>query len=245
MEHLFGSKREWYRAGMNIGTVPPAAERPTYTAAEAARYARTSSVTARRWLEGYDYKTVRGRRHSAPLTNHPAGERYLTFYDLVEVAAIAAAKNAGVKLPRIRSAIEYAQERFRAARPLLLERFLTDGRDLYLRELEPRAGALHVNASQAGQIAFPYIAEVLRHLDYEGEHPVRWWPVGQDRPILVDPKVGFGQPLIYPSGVRTETVVDRFLAGERMEAIGEEFGLTRELIEEALRFENRLGLIPA
>jgi uncharacterized protein (DUF433 family) len=66
-----------------------------------------------------------------------------------------------------------------------------------------------------------------------------------DRPILVDPRVGFGQPLIYPSGVRTETVVDRFLAGERMEVIAEEFGITPELIEEALRFENRLGLIPA
>ena len=30
-----------------------------------------------------------------------------------------------------------------------------------------------------------------------------------------------------------------------MEAIAEEFGLSRLLIEEALRFENRLGLIPA
>jgi uncharacterized protein (DUF433 family) len=244
MEHLFTPEAAWYRADMSIGTLPPAPERPAYTAAEAARYARTSPVTARRWLEGYTYRTVRGARRSTPVTSHPAGERFLTFYDLVEVAAIAAAKNAGVKLPRIRSAIEYAQERFRADRPLLLERFLTDGRDLFLHEVEP-AGSLHVNASQAGQIAFPYIAEVLRHLDYESERPVRWWPVGQDRPILVDPRVGFGQPLIYPSGVRTETVVDRFLAGERMGAIAEEYGLTRELIEEALRFENRLGLIPA
>ena len=244
MEHLFNPDPEWYRANMSTGTLPPAPERPAYTAAEAARYARTSPVTARRWLEGYDYTTVRGSRRSTPVTNHPAGERYLTFYDLVEVAAIAAAKNAGVKLPRIRSAIGYAQERFRADRPLLLERFLTDGRDLYLREIEP-SGPLHVNASQAGQIAFPYIAAVLRHLEYEGERPVRWWPVGQERAILVDPRVGFGQPLIYPSGIRTETVVDRFLADEPMEAIAEEFGLSRLLIEEALRFENRLGLIPA
>jgi uncharacterized protein (DUF433 family) len=243
MEHLFKSGQEWYRAGMSMGTLPPAPERPAYTAAEAARYARTSPVTARRWLKGYEYQTVRGRRRSSQVTSHQAGERFLTFYDLVEVAAIASAKNAGVKLPRIRAAIEYAQERFKADRPLLLERFLTDGRDLYLHEIEG-SGDLHVNASQAGQIAFPYIAEVLRHLKYESERPIQWWPAGLDRPILVDPRVGFGQPLIYPSGVRTETVVDRFLAGERMGAIAEEFGLTRELIEEALRFENRLGLIP-
>jgi hypothetical protein len=144
------------------------------------------------------------------------GERYLTPSTSWRSPAIAAAKNAGVKLPRIRSAIGYAQECFRADRPLLLERSFTDGRDLYLREIEP-SGLLHVNASQAGQIAFPYIAAVLRHLEYEGERPVRWWPVGQERAVLVDPRVGFGQPLIYPSGIRTETVVDRFLADEPME----------------------------
>jgi uncharacterized protein (DUF433 family) len=244
MEHLFNSDSQWYGAGMSMGTLPPAPERPAYTAAEAARYARTSAVTARRWLEGYEYKTVWGPRHSTPVTSHPAGERFLTFYDLVEVAAIAAAKNAGVKLPRIRAAIEYAQERFKANRPLLLERFLTDGRDLFLRELD-QPEPMHVNASQAGQLAFPYIAEVLRHLDYEAERPVRWWPVGQDRSILVDPRVGFGQPLLYPSGIRTETLVDRWLADEPIYGIAEEFGLTPALVEDALRFENKIGLIPA
>jgi uncharacterized protein (DUF433 family)/DNA-binding transcriptional MerR regulator len=229
---------------MNIGSLGPAPERPAYTAAEAARYARTSQATARRWLLGYDYRTLSGRRHSGPVTSHQVGERYLTFYDLVEVAAIAAAKNAGVTLPRIRSAIDYAQERFNADRPLLLERFLTDGRDLFLRELHD-AEPMHVNASQAGQLAFPYIAEVLRHLTYESERPIQWWPVGQERSILVDPRVGFGQPLIYPSGIRTETVVDRWLSDEPIEAIAEEFGLTTELVEDALRFENKLGLIPA
>lgn len=244
MEHLFSSDAGWYRASMNMGTLGPAPERPAYTAAEAARYARTSQATARRWVQGYDYKTLSGRRHSAPVTSHKPGERYLTFYDLVEVAAIAAAKNAGVALPRIRSAVEYAQERFKSDRPLLLERFLTDGRDLYLRELD-QAEPMHVNASQAGQIAFPYIAEVLRDVDYEENRPVRWWPVGQDRSILVDPKFGFGQPLIYPSGIRTETIVDRWLADESIESIAGEFGLTIALVEDALRFENKVGLIPA
>lgn len=244
MEHLFGSEPEWYRQVVSIGVLPPAFERPAYTAAEAARYARTSQATARRWLEGYEYETRRGRRRSAPVGQHPAGQRYLTFDDLVEVAAIAAAKNAGVKLPRIKAAIAYAEQLFKVDRPLLLERFLTDGRDLYLREVRTE-GTLHINASQAGQTAFPYIAEVLRHLDYEEGRPVRWWPFGKERPIVLDPLVSFGQPIVYPAGIRTETIVDRFEAGDSIDVIGDEFELTRALIEEALRFENRLGLIPA
>jgi len=86
---------------------------------------------------------------------------------------------------------------------------------------------------------------VLRHLEYESERPIQWWPLGKDQPILVDPRVGFGQPIVFPSGIRTETIVDRFLADERIEGIAEEFGITREHIEDALRFENRIGLIPA
>ena len=240
---MFDSTNEWYRAPVNSAVLLPAPERPAYTTAEAARWARTSRVTARRWLQGYEYDTLRGRRRSGPVASQAAGERYLSFYDLVEVAAIAAAKNAGVTLPRIRAAITYAGERFSHGRPLLLETFLTDGRDLFLYEAgEP---PLHVNASQAGQIAFDHIAEVLRRLDYERARPVRWWPDGQSRSILVDPRVGFGQPIIYPSGVRTETVVDRFYAGEAMDGIADEFNLTREQIEDALRFENPLGVTPA
>lgn len=244
MEHLFGAGDEWYRPAVNLGTLPPAAERPTYTAAEAARYARTSPSTTRRWLKGYEYETRRGRRRSGPVAAHPAGQRFLTFYDLVEVAAIASAINAGVSLQRVRAAVAYAKELFDNDRPLLLERFLTDGRDLFLRELRVE-GDLHINASQAGQTAFSYIAEILRHLDYESERPVRWWPSGKDRPIAVDPRVSFGHPIILPQAIRTETVADSFEAGESIAAIAEEFELEPIQVEEAIRFENRVGVIPA
>ncbi len=231
---------------MSVGPgLAVAAERPLYTAAQAARYAKTSPVTTRRWVEGYEYDTVLGRRAAPPVGQHRTGERYLTFYDLVEVAAIAAAKNAGVTLPRIRAAVDYAKRLFEVDRPLLLERFLTDGRDLYLRELRPGAIPLHLNASEAGQTAFPYIADVLRHLDYEAERPARWWPAGKSEPIMIDPRVSFGQPIIVPGGIRTETLADRFYAGEDLDEIAAEYGLDPRAIQEALRFENTIGLIPA
>jgi uncharacterized protein (DUF433 family) len=232
--------------GVHRARPGPPAGRPSYTIAEASRYARTSASTTRRWLKGYEYPTLRGTVQAAPVTTRP-NDRLLTFHDLVEVAAIASAINAGVKLPQIRSAIDYARDRFRAERPLLLERFLTDGKSLFLHELDAtNEQDLHVNASEAGQIAFSYIREVLRHLDYDQDgQPARWWPVGKDGPILVDPRVGFGQPVIASTGVRTETIVDRFLAGESFQDVANEYSISPDDVQVAIRFENRLGLVPA
>src|SRR5258708_1029705 len=116
---MFEFSDRWYVApAMFDASLPPPPLRPTYTAAEAARYARTSPTTARRWLEGYKYQTKRGERRSGPVTSHPAAQRWLTFYDLVEVAAIASAISHGVSLVRIRSAIDYARDLFNYDRPL-------------------------------------------------------------------------------------------------------------------------------
>jgi uncharacterized protein (DUF433 family) len=127
-----------------------------------------------------------------------------------------------------------------------LESFLTDGEDLWLTELDPKdERELHLNASRSGQIAFPHIAEVLRHLDYEGGRPARWWPRGRDAAVVVDPRVSFGQPILFPSAIRTVTVLDRFMAGESVDEIAEEYELTPEAVQEALRFENAAASVAA
>ena len=241
MEQLFGSDARWYGSQVSLNTLPPAFDRPAYTLAEAARYARTATTTARQWVFGRNYPTAGGERRSAPVAaRRPADVPFLTFHDLVEVAAIARAKEEGVKLPAIRAAIEYAKEYFGVERPLLLEKFMTDGESLYLTE-----AALNINASRAGQLAFPYIREVLRHLDYEDGQPSRWWPDGKGGDILVDPRVSFGYPVIASTGLRTSEVIDRFQAGEDVAEIADEYHVPPGVIQAAMRFENRVGLIPA
>ena len=70
--------------------VVPEAERPTYTPAEVARYARISAQSVARWRAGYAYPTQRGPRFSGPLTSG-SGSGLLSFNELVEIAVVAAA----------------------------------------------------------------------------------------------------------------------------------------------------------
>ena len=220
-----------------------ARSRPMYLATEAARWARTTPQTARRWVRGYEFKTSAGVRVWSPPVTQRGPEDLLTFEDLVEIAAVAAARKAGVSMQKIRQATEFLESELGIARPLLSARFLTDGRELFLRDA---ATSPHFTAlNRVGQIAWSEIESVLREVDYDGAVAARWWPTGRAAGIVIDPLVNFGRPILATLGVRTETLVDRFVAGVDLDDLAEEYGTSPTAVQEAVRFENRSAAIAA
>ena len=214
-----------------------------YTAAEVARWAKTSPQTARRWIAGYSFSSTSGKRWSPPVTSKRGDDAFLSFEDLVEVAAVAAVRRTGVSMAKIRAAVDYLTSQLGIDRPLLSEKLHTDGRELFLRD---EATAPHyTNLTRLGQVAFSYLQEVLREVDYEQEIAIRWWPAGREMGVLVDPRVNFGRPIIATIGVRTETLVDRFVAGLSVEDIADEYRTDPGIIQHAVRFENRSGAVAA
>lgn len=214
-----------------------------YTAAEVARWAKTTPQTARRWVTGYTYRSGTEARWSPPVAGR-GDQAFLTFENVVEIAAVAAIRRAGVSMQRIRADVDFARKELELDRPLLSERFLTDGRELFLRD-----AATHphfTNLSRSGQIAWSNLEAVLREVDYaEDMLARRWWPAGRDEGVVVDPQVNFGRPVVAIVGVRTETLVDRWIAGVTLEELADEYRITAGVIERAVRFENRAGAIAA
>src|SRR5207253_1401529 len=114
-------------------------------------------------------------------------------------------------MAKIRAAVDFLTSELKIERPLLSQRMLSDGRELFIRDA---ATAPHyTNLSRFGQVGFSHLEDVLREIDYEQELAAKWWPAGRDAQVLVDPRVNFGRPIIATIGVRTETLVDRFIAG--------------------------------
>lgn len=61
----------------------------------------------------------------------------------------------------------------------------------------------------------------------------------QPRTILIDPRIGFGRPVINGTGIPTEAIVARHRAGESFLELAEDYGLKPELVEDAVRYEMR------
>ena len=205
-----------------------------YRASEAARYAETSAATVARWFRGYEapghrMAPVLGRRGEAP----PGQDRLLSYLELVEVAFVADFRRLGMALGRLRQAHDYLRTTFAVSHPFAEVRFRSDGAHL----LAPFGEGL-VAADAGGQLAWATpIAQRLEQFDYDGGTVSRWYPRGRARPIAIDPRVGFGAPVVDGTGLPTWAVRDRRRAGESAAAIAQELGLSERQVEAALAFE--------
>jgi uncharacterized protein (DUF433 family) len=208
---------------------------PRYSFSEADRLAGVSRGTARRWLSGYMYRDDAGRSVTLPpITPGTADSGAASFLDLVEIVAIGGLKQAGFPTRAIRQIVRNCQEILGVHRPLTTLKFKVGGREVFVDQGDVLVEVGRRKRMQAwNHILVPFLA----NLDYTHEVASRWWPLGRDLPIVVDPEYGQGLPVIEGSGVRTEIVRERAEAGDLIEQIAEDFSLSSIEVERALQFE--------
>ncbi|GAB4327565.1 MAG: DUF433 domain-containing protein [Dehalococcoidia bacterium] len=157
-----------------------------------------------------------------------------SFLDLAELVAIRGFREFGISLQAVRRLADYCARELDVERPLVSLSFKAGGHDVFI---DRGADLLSVSRSRGQQAWWDVLAPFLETLDYGLQFARRWWPEGRDRPILVDPGVGFGLPVVAGSGVRTEILFERFRARDSIAQIAEDFGLDAAEVEAALRFE--------
>ena len=213
-------------------------ERPAYSYAEADRIAGATRGTSKRWTRGYSYVAEEGKVSLPPVTrgvDHPEVPG-VSFFDLVEVAAITKLKDLGLSLPRIRQVVTICQELLELERPLISERFRSDGRDVFVQQGDALV-ELGIGVRRGRQAWDELLGPFLQTVEYEGEYVRRWWPLGQTKGVVVDPDFGFGLPVVAESGVRTEIVLEQVEAGVSPAQVADDFGLSRDDVDYALAFE--------
>jgi uncharacterized protein (DUF433 family) len=219
-----------------------ARNRPTYGLSEAAHYLRVNRSTFRTWLSD-SRRTATGEvRPKSFVIRTPTGRAGdLSFINLVEAFVLSSIRyKHGVSLQKIRAALDYVERTLKISHPLASARFLTDGTDLFVEKY----GEL-ISASESGQTAMR--AMLMSHLQRvehdEAGMAVRLYPwtrtgnPDEPRTVVIDPQVAFGRPCVAGTGVPTALVAERYKAGESMDELAEDYGLSRSQVEEAVRCE--------
>lgn len=129
--------------------------------------------------------------------------------------------------------------------PLASRHLLTDGAEIffrYLRTEHQNELVTLLNVSRGGQVVFDEVVErYLRRVDWASDdYAERLWPAGRDEGVVIDPRRGFGQPIIARRGIRVEDVVHRLAAGEPKAVVADDFGLEHTEVEAAERFRSRV-----
>jgi uncharacterized protein (DUF433 family) len=213
----------------------PSVKRPLYSFAEADRIAKVTPNTSRRWLKGYGFWYKGERREMPPVTPTTGTKDAVTFVDLMEVATIDKLRKKGFSFNQIRKINITARFYLGAKRPLVTETFKVKGRDIFVDE---GFGILIDVGQGAGMQAWDEILDpFLDTVEYEGEIVRRWWPLGKEFAVLVDPDYGFGLPVVEGVGVRTEIIAERYRAGDNTDEIAYDFDVTPKQIHDALQWE--------
>jgi uncharacterized protein (DUF433 family) len=82
-------------------------------------------------------------------------------------------------------------------------------------------------------------------IEIEDGSPIRLYPFSRSkidlqspRIIAIDPRYGFGNPIIAKRNIRTDVVAGRFQAGEPISELASDLEIPTEEIEEAIRYES-------
>jgi len=217
-----------------------------YGIPEAARLTGLGESRVRRWLSGYTY-TASGTKKSAPPVwpgQLPPikGRRAVSFRDLVEMKFVDAFLRAGVSWKTIRRAQELARKELGFDHPFTTNRFRTDGSHIVVTALRHEEQTPLFDLATRQQI-FLQAADPFREELEMNEHDqvCRWWPMGRQRYIVLDPTRQWGRPLLARSGVPAALVVRLNRRGLSAEQICRWYEVQAEETADALAFAQRLG----
>jgi uncharacterized protein (DUF433 family) len=220
---------------------------PAYAVAEAAHYLRMPEETLRSWVAGRLYSAAGQSKRSRPLIHlDDPQKQYLSFINLVEAHVLAAIRRRhGVRLPKVRKALDYMQRQFHVQRPLIEQAFQTDGLDLFVEHY----GEL-INASREGQRAMKeIIGRYLQRIERDSKgFPIKLYPFTRDteaeatpasdpRVVVMNPAVSFCRPVVAGTGIPVSSIYERYRAGDSVADLAQDFRLEISAIEEAIRCE--------
>jgi uncharacterized protein (DUF433 family) len=215
---------------------------PVYPLAQVARIVGCKAGTLQTWIRGRNYVSGGEKRRAKPLfgnSSHPRAN--LTFLDLVEAHMLhLIRKGYGIPMKNFRAAMEYLHGIGGDTHFLAHQDFVHDKKHLYLKADEKL-----ISLSERGQhVNTVVINDGLKQLLYgEDGYADSFFPLiggKQQKVVMLNPVVGYGQPTITRLGVNTAAISARFDAGEHLADLASDYGATNEELEEALRYTRAL-----
>lgn len=226
---------------------------PLYTITEAADIVKVPPTTLTTWARGYVRRPpgrpeVRGNPIITSVGEPRRNQPLIPFVGLTEATVLAAVRGSGVPMQRIRPALRKLQEGLGLRHALAHKKLYSDGAELLYdfseRHPDEEAGraALRLVVIRNRQCVFTeVIEEYLQGFQYSEDGYVELFrvPAYRHAEVVVDPTRSSGAPIFVTGGYRVEDLVGRFLAGESVAELREEFGIPTDQIEDALRVASR------
>jgi uncharacterized protein (DUF433 family) len=208
-------------------------EHPRYSVNEAAIYLDIPPSTLNRWIKDD------GPKRRPLIQAADPKQSLLSFYNLVEAHILVSTRRRKISMPKVRVAVEYAQEMIGGKHPLATYKFATSGKSIFVEQLD----GLTVDATKFGQPALGDILDrYLRGIRRDGidKMPVEIRPLtlGTLRlsPVVINPFLSSGVPVIKGTGIVASTVWKRARGGEPIRDLALDYDLKLSEIQTIIKY---------
>lgn len=222
---------------------------PLYSVTDAARHIDVARSTFDTWVQGYE-RHPRGRARvigKPVVTALPAngrGEPRIPFIGLAEGFVLAAFKEAGVPLQRIRPALDEIREHIGLEHALASRALYTDGAEVLYDYAERQGDTPEARSARdlvvlrrQQRVFNPVVEAYLERIEFADDGWARMLTLPQygDADVVVDPDRSFGEPIFASGAVEVEVVLGRFKSGEDIASLSAEFHVPEAQVLAAIR----------
>jgi uncharacterized protein (DUF433 family) len=206
---------------------------PMYSFKEVARLSGVSITTVRNWLLGYSVE----ERQVSPLLKVSPDSTCCSFINLIEVMVAARFRKAeGTKYEVVKRTYENARKLYSIEYPFASDLRLKAIGGHIVHMIKEKGSMQAIDTPE--QFTLPdLVVEAMEQLEFELELASKWYPVGKGIPIVVDPYISSGVPVIEGRGITVENIEKRFYIGKQnWDFIASDLELPVNVIQEAIRF---------
>lgn len=206
-----------------------------YTLPEVSRILRLPYYKVNKWVNSY-WDTKLGASFESKYSWTVKNSKAVSFHTLIEFYVLILLAESGVSTKCVLHAHVELSKLYNTAFPFaqksILDGIRTTGKKVFV---ETKDGILSLDGNK--QFNLDFIRVFFRNLDFDNELIAsRFWPLGKDRNIVVDPMRQFGHPVIGATNIYPETLFNLYKAGEPIEFIAFTYEIDMAHVRDAIEF---------
>lgn len=189
-----------------------------------------------RWVKIYWDKYL-GDAYGFSYSSNAHGNRVVSFKTFVELYIMGVFHESGVKPQTVIRAHQELGKMFSTKHPFALEKVMQgircSGSSIYF-EIDGE-NIIHLDGTK--QLALRLIKLFYTKIDFDENNVAsRFWPMGKEAGVLVDPQIKFGRVILDKLHIYPETLFGHFQAGDPVAYIAHIFEIEENLVLQAIKY---------
>lgn len=190
----------------------------------------------RRWMNDF-WDSRLGGGYKGKYSWGQGRDKATNFLTLIEFYVFYQLRENKVSSNKILEAHAFMAKELNTPYPFASSEVLTEGKNIFY-SLED---GTTVYADKSRQIVIrKAIESFCKKIEFSPDKlSKRYWPLGKENSIVVDPHHQFGQPIINGTNINASSVYSMYVSGESINVIGILYDLTEKQVNDAIIFCKR------